>query len=379
MDLQGEGCSSSSNSNDEPPNKKSKVSHLVSEVIGVYGCKEHEDTNYISMLPHEILVNIFKYLDFKTISSCATLCKSFYKASNDSTLYSNVTLKYTMEKGYLEAYTAKISHPKKLFVEYKFFDKRQQIEDYTEFNKYVTTVIKKYGQFLNFLHFESCRSEEVLQLLSECPNLTSLSFYRCKSSFEKLPTVQNLTRLRFVASDVPNTVLNETLKHNLNLRIISLFDNINLYVNGIAETIGEYNRNIEELYFCEKRRVRAKGMRALARCNKLKVLELTGGPYQCDPEDSLQQMAAGCSLLERLSIYGWKGINDDNLLPMLQCCTQLKELDLRGIDITIKSCREAALSLPKLQTLDVYKCNRIKKTQLLKLQRDFQEINIVTS
>lgn len=53
MDLQGEGCSSSScsNSNDEPPNKKSKVSHLVSEVIGVYGCKELEDTNYISMLP----------------------------------------------------------------------------------------------------------------------------------------------------------------------------------------------------------------------------------------------------------------------------------------------------------------------------------------
>jgi len=65
-----------------------------------------------------------------------------------------------------------------------------------------------------------------------------------------------------------------------------------------------------------------------------------------------------------LSLNGWKEVNDDNLLPIIHSCMQLKQLDLRGVDITIKSCREAALSLPFLHSLDIYKCDRIKKAQV---------------
>ena len=78
-----------------------------------------------------------------------------------------------------------------------------------------------------------------------------------------------------------------------------LADNSNLNVNDICENMAQYSSTIEEVHFCERRRVRAKGLKALARCSKLRVLELIGGPLQCDPEDSLQQLAAGCPLLER--------------------------------------------------------------------------------
>lgn len=44
--------------------------------------------------------------------------------------------------------------------------------------------------------------------------------------------------------------------------------------------------------------------------------------------------------------------------------SQLKELDLRGTNITIKSCREAALTLPLLKIMDVIKCRRVKKAQV---------------
>lgn len=371
MDVEeGSSSCSSTMTNDELPKKRIKLMDSV--------CDDTEDIN-ISRLPHNALVNIFKYLDFKTISNCSTMCNSFYKASNDILLYKNITLKYTMSKEHIEAYFSKISSPKSLYIEYKFYDKRQQTEDYTEFNKHVTFALKEFGKSLASIHFESCRSGEILQLLSECTNLKRANFCRCKATFESLPKICTLTDIYFLCSDIPNFILKKTLKNNPNLKTIILLDNINIYENGIAEIIGQYNRNIEEIHFCEKRRVRAKGMRAIARCNKLKVLKLTGGPYQCDPEDSLQQMAAGCPLLERLSIYGWNGINDDNLLPVLQCCTQLKILDLRGLDISIKSCREAALSLPLLRQLDVYKCSRIKKAQFLKLQQDFQEIEFAIS
>ena len=78
-------------------------------------------------------------------------------------------------------------------------------------------------------------------------------------------------------------------------------------------------------------------------------------------------------------------------MPILHMCTNLRELDLRGLNITIRSCREAALSLPFLKTMDVIKCNRVKKSQvsvyivrlcfnecfqLAKLKQDFMEIDI---
>lgn len=119
-----------------------------------------------------------------------------------------------------------------------------------------------------------------------------------------------------MCSNVPNSILIDSLKNNPSIKVISICkygnrnliqfhiiivlsaDN-NLNVNTIAETIGEHNRNIEEIYFSEKQGVNAKGMKTFARCNKLRILEITGGPYQCDPEDSLQYIAAGCPLLER--------------------------------------------------------------------------------
>lgn len=63
--------------------------------------------------------------------------------------------------------------------------------------------------------------------------------------------------------------------------------------------MSNYNNLIEEVHFCEKKKVRATGIKALARCSKLRILELIGGPIQCDPEDSFEQLAAGCPLLER--------------------------------------------------------------------------------
>lgn len=68
--------------------------------------------------------------------------------------------------------------------------------------------------------------------------------------------------------------------------------------------------------------------------------------------------------MSRLTINGWKEVNDDNLMPITHFCTQLKYLNLRGLDITIKFCKEALLSLPLLKKLDVYKCDRIKRSQV---------------
>ncbi|KAK9679758.1 F-box-like [Popillia japonica] len=318
-----------------PPKKKIKI---LEDGQGGEAC--HPTYDY-STLPYDVLLEIFKYLDFKTIAQCATLCRTFYNISNESVVYNRVTFKYNMDTNLLENY-----------------------------------ISKKTKRIIQNLRGTYCRNDEVLSLLSECPNLTAVNFMRCKGSFKSLLTLRNLEKLELFFCIFPKEVLQEILQNNSQLKSITLCDNTNLNGNDVCENLAIYNPQIEEVHIAEKRRVRTKGLKALARCPKLRILELEGGPFQCDPEDSLEQLAVGCPLLERLTLYGWKDINDETLMPVLHTCMQLKELDLRGINITIKSCREAALTLPFLKTLDVYKCQRIKKAQILKLQNEFKDIRI---
>ncbi|XP_018321878.1 F-box/LRR-repeat protein 4-like [Agrilus planipennis] len=360
----------------EPHRKKSKVSELLSQVIGTQEVITSQTTNYFAKLPHEVVLCIFKYLDFQSISKCALLCRSFWLASQDGILYQKVCLKYSYHPKHIESYVSKISFPKKLQIIYKHYDKGKPPDDYSHFDNQIIKLLNKCGGCVVSLYVENCRSEEVSLQLSKCSNLRKLHLLRCKGSFRTLPELHNLTNLRFCLCEVPVFIVGELLKSNQRLRILSLTDTTNLQTNTIADIIGNYNPQMEKLYICEKRKVRAKGLRSIAKCPNLRVLELTGGPFHCDPEDSLQQLAAGCTKLEKLAIYGWKSITDENLEPILQTCTQLKVLDLRGLNITVRSCREAALSLPFLKTLDVYKCSRIKKAQLVKLNKEFPEINI---
>jgi hypothetical protein len=91
----------------------------------------------LTSLPYDILVNIFKHLDLKTIGICATLCSTLNNVSKDSSLYQKVTLKYNMNREFLESFVSKISYPKELCIEYKFSENHSDYEDFSEFDKHV--------------------------------------------------------------------------------------------------------------------------------------------------------------------------------------------------------------------------------------------------
>lgn len=76
-----------------------------------------------------------------------------------------------MDTNLLENYISKITCPKQLTVEYKYFDNDSEVEDYQEFDEYVTRFIKKSGETLTSISFESCRNDSILSLLTECPRL----------------------------------------------------------------------------------------------------------------------------------------------------------------------------------------------------------------
>lgn len=118
----------------------------------------------------------------------------------------------------MTSYINKVTTPRQLNIEYKFYDPTAPQENYSEFDEYVTWLIKKCADHITGIHLESCRNESILVLLCECRSLTSISCYRCKGSFDALPTLQNLSRLCFVSCEMPTKNLSNSLRNNPNLK-----------------------------------------------------------------------------------------------------------------------------------------------------------------
>ncbi|XP_022905918.2 F-box/LRR-repeat protein 20-like [Onthophagus taurus] len=341
---------------------------------------DHTETveDHFSVLPHNILVNIFKYLDFKSVYSCSTICAALNKASNENVLYEKVKFKYNMDKNLLMNYLTKLNNPKHFEVQYRFCynDSDLQEEDEELFNEYVKEVLIKFNEHFVSIHFENCRNENILELIGNCTNLKDVTFFQCKGSFQFLTNLTNLSHIELVQCFISNQAVIDCLERNSSLKKLYLSSNSHVMASEVCESLAKYNINLENLHLAERTAVRPKGFRSLGRCFKLKSLEMSAGLHHSDPEDALEHIAAGCPRLEKLVLYGWKKITDDKLMPILHSCTQIKELDFRDVNITIKSCKEAALSLPLLKYLDVFKCNRIKNNEVIKLQQDFKDIII---
>ncbi|CAH1155164.1 unnamed protein product [Phaedon cochleariae] len=348
-----------------PPKKKSK------------SCMEKG----LGSLPKHILLKILEYLDLESMANCSKVCSTFYNLSKDSSLYKKVVLKYSMTPNFLESLVSKVAHPSEVIIEYKHhdqYDHQAEKEDHcTTFNIFVERLLRKCGEYITSLKIENCHVEQILLLIGECFNLQSLILYRCKSSFTSLLSLASLSNISFTSCHFPQKIVSELIKTNKDLNYLYLSNNVNVNANEICEIMSLHNAHMKEIHFSERKRVKSKSLRTLARLAHLQKLKLVSGPgFDCDPDDSLELLAAGCLHLETLSIHGWKEVNDDNFIPALRMLVNLKNLELRDTNVTIKSCREAALTLPLLETLDVFHCHRIKKRQLIQLGRDFEEINI---
>ncbi|VEN50152.1 unnamed protein product [Callosobruchus maculatus] len=328
----------------------------------------------------EILLIIFKYLDLKTIGKCATLCSRFYNISKDGSLYKNVSLQYNMNIKLVASLVERCTRPKEIHIMYKFYNGSDSPEtrDYSEFNEYVQILLRKCGEHVKTLEFDSCRDDKTLECIADCVNLEELQLYRCKGTFTTLHLLSTLRKIRFLSCHFPPKTVNNLIKNNEDLREISLMSNYTVNANEISEILSKHNPNVENLDLSENRPLRSQNFKYLARLTKLRVLEMWNGPgCDNDPDpDAIQHLAAGCPYLEKLVLTGRKEITDDNLIPALHLFTRMKSLSLKGVWITIRSCREACLTLPLLEELDVFKCSKIKKAQVTQLQKEFKEIRI---
>ncbi|CAH1112291.1 unnamed protein product [Psylliodes chrysocephalus] len=329
----------------------------------------------LSSLPKSVLQRIFSHLDTQSIHNCAVLCSTFYNLSKDSSLYKILNLNYRMSENALEYHISKITHPDTVEIEYD--SDQSQDDDLTFFNHSIVKVLRNCGEDIFSLKLDNCKEEEVLTNIDNCVNLERLILHSCKSTFSSLLSLCKLRTIKFSSCHFPQKIVKEVIKNNLYLKSLYLSNNINVNPNELCEVMSRQSYDIKDIHINERKRLRARSLKTLSRLTNLRKLSIISeAGFDCNPEDSFELLAAGCSFLEKLCIDNWKEINDANFISALRMFSQLKTLILRRTNITIKTCREAAITLPLLKTLIVVKCQRIKKAQLLLLKKDFEDIDI---
>ncbi|CAG9863973.1 unnamed protein product [Phyllotreta striolata] len=359
MDLESAGTS-----NGIPSNKKLK-----------YTLEKDISKRDWTILPETVLKRIFSYLDVQSINNCAQLCSTFFRLSKDSSLYKTLHVNYGMSANALEYHISKVTRPSNVIIHYA--SDQSNSDDYTTYNQYVLRILENYGEYILSLELNNCREEDVITELKHCVNLKSLILFNCKGTFNALVSFSKLTAIDFSYCHFSQKVVSTTVKNNPSLYSLYLRNNVNINLNELIEIITEQLYNIKELHINENKQLRSKSLKLLSRLKNLKKLSLISNEgFICNPEDSLEFLAAGCPHLESLCIDNWSEINDTNLISALRLCSQLMTLELRRTNITIKSCKEAALSLPLLKSLIVDKCQKVKKSQLISLREDFEDLDI---
>lgn len=62
---------------------------------------------------------------------------------------------------------------------------------------------------------------------------------------------------------------------------------------------------------------------------------------------------------------GWRGVSDNLLMPIIQNCKKLEQIDLLGIkNITGEVCEMALSTLPNLKLLDISFCDSIEEEKV---------------
>lgn len=151
----------------------------------------------------------------------------------------------------------------------------------------------------------------------------------------------------------------------------------------ITEVVAVYNKKIVTWSSWRTHSMTLLGVMNLGRCKNLKELDLGWCLVLCHPDHCLEKIAQGCPNLRRYSslrhsfiftnsrrliLCGWRGLSDNLLIPIIQNCRKLEQLNLLGIkNITGEVCEMALSVLPNFKLLDISFCDSIEEEKVIKL------------
>ncbi|KAL3272525.1 hypothetical protein HHI36_014001 [Cryptolaemus montrouzieri] len=344
--------------------------------------KRSRKKNYFKKLPYEVIVQIFYFLDLKSLCRCACVSKQWNEIARDSLLYQNISLKkywYTVDTRALDFLQNRCKNLKKLDLSWCGNDDRNFPRKFYEFFtstcQNLTHISLGNATYLNGSH---------LAAFSRCPDLVELRLRNVTISdleFCHADTLTKLTKLvtlDFYSTNITTNMLLPLLKVNPNLKYLNLdfCDEIE-NMDDVIEVVAEYNKQIVGWSSWKAKRLSSRGVGLLGHCHCLEDLDLGWGLHVLPPENAIEKIALGCKRLKRLILSGWRPLVDAMLLPLIENCKQLEQLDLLSIKGISKEFVEKTLNeLPNLRLLELSFCDSIPVEKIEQWRISFPHIKI---
>uniref|UniRef100_A0A1I8B6J9 F-box domain-containing protein n=1 Tax=Meloidogyne hapla TaxID=6305 RepID=A0A1I8B6J9_MELHA len=249
------------------------------------------------MLPTELILRVFSYLDITSLCRCAQVCRSWNKLSMDGSNWMDVDL---------------------------FLFQREVKTSVVE------SLAKRCANFLKVLSLKGCENVQdnaMRSFATKCPNIERLTLTKCKLITDG-EGCKRLEELNISwCEQITDLGLFYIAKNCINLKT--------LFCKGLDNITSNCFANLEMA--------------------ELKRLSLHSCPNVLD--ETVNDIARHCPRLEFLSLSNCKEITDNSLVAISLGCPRLKDIELAGcINLTDAGFIQLSKNCHELERMDLEEC-----------------------
>jgi len=296
-----------------------------------------------TMLPKELILKIFSFLDILTLCRCAQVSKYWNKLALDGDNWQSVSL----------------------------FDFRVAVQ-----GQVVENLSARCGDYLKRLTLRGCKSvsDSSMQVFSKnCRNLEEINLDDCKQLTDETCKslavhCHKLAHLNIASCDVTDKSLEAIGEGCKNLRHINISNCNKIRPAGI-ESLAKNCTNLLSFISlaCGESTINDESLKALSsNCHKLKMINLNGCSAITDL--GVKYLAENCPQLVYCCLSKCFAITDQALVSLGQGCLQLRTLGLIGCHLlTDQGFQALTKNCKLLENLDLEDCVLITDQTLLYL------------
>lgn len=268
-------------------------------------CQQPQEDLINSMLPKELILKIFSFLDIVSLCRCAQVSKYWNKLALDGDNWQSVSL----------------------------FDFRVAVQ-----GKVVENLSERCGDYLKMLTLRGCRSvsDASMKIFSQnCKNLEIINLDDCKQLTDETckslaSNCHKIVHLNIASCDVSDASLKAIGEGCKNLRHIDISNCNKLRPQGIEKLAQECTGLLSFISVaCSGATINDESLRALSKhCHKLKIINLNG--CSAITNEGVQYLSKNCPNLVYCNLSKCFAITDQSLVYLGQGTTLLKSLLLMG-------------------------------------------------
>ncbi|XP_071635451.1 F-box/LRR-repeat protein 4-like [Temnothorax longispinosus] len=362
-----------------------KTSVLLRKVIPDYMNRIDESKELspdsFSALSDEVILEILKHLDLKTLCLMNQVNKRFYDLTRDPLLYTRLNMRNICCCVYfydiLCYFTPRCKYLQQLDLALCDFSSSHFVQ-----------FLENCGRHLTCLRFTECRdvNNDVLFKISEiCKNLKELVLifnmdikgYFYNEGFSCLENLESLEILKLETTEIEVQCLCKILQKNKGMRELYLssclltgsYSREECPVDTVAIELGNSCRDLQKIDLYKTAYITSKCINALADCKNLRIANLDKIQERgVHLDDSLSRLLFSCLLLEK--IYLNNIVLTDRNLKLLAECKNLKRLHLRNVkfvtpdnvSIILEQCSKLQKLVLELHNISPYLINQWKKS-----------------